>query len=396
MSVRRRTGRSATSLARWAAATLLTAASVWADPAFDTLPDAKALAVLPGQPEVTGLAHSQPHDLAASLQARASCEAAASGVETPATGAQRCEIVRLNDVAVTSGRDIRAQVPDTHPLFLWRYTHGRNTVFLAGSIHILKPSLYPLPAQFDLAFDSADHLVLEVHTAALSPADLQQRTLAHALLPDDQTLDQVVPQDLYRRLDERLAVYGTSTQMVNRAKPALVMNQLVLSRLMALGYEPDSGAESYFLARRRHQQIHELESVEAQLALLFDQPLATQVELLKDTLDLEPDIEPLLAGLMVAWLSGDDARLLALFEAQTGDSPEARAFNRALLDDRNHTMAAGIRRYLESATGGTYFVLVGAAHLVGDPGIVALLERQGVRGERIHSTDRIGGNPHEH
>jgi hypothetical protein len=358
-----------------------------AQPSFDALPPARALAVSPDRPDIVrGVAHSQPHELAASVRAREQCQASASADET-------CEVVRLNDQQITTGNEILARVPvEPHPLFLWRYQRGGTVVYLAGSIHILKPSLYPLPAQLEDAFQRSDYLVMEVDVASLSPEEIQRRTLTHALLPVGQTLADVLPAPLHKRLARHLAAFGMTPDMLSRAKPAMVMNQIIVSRLVTLGYMPDSGLENHFLTRRTRQHVLELESLDAQLALLFDQPLPTQIQLLAETLDIEPDIEPLLADMLVAWLSGDDAEFLELFKAQSGDSPLSQAFTRELLDERNRTMAEGVREFLNkppTAEPQTYFVLVGAAHLVGDEGIVALLSRAGIEGERLLSTNPL-------
>lgn len=356
---------------------------------YPSLPGAKALAVVPGRDdEVHAIAQDQANDLIASVTARERCQALAAADET-------CEIVRLNDERITTGRDILEQVPaGPHPLFLWRFEGVGGVVYLAGSIHILKQSLYPLPRQVDAAFEASDRLVLEVNMDAIEPADLQRRTLRYAMLEPPRTLRGVVPEPLYQRLGEHLADYGTTPQLLDSAKPALVMNQIVISRLLSLGYVPDAGMESYFLARRGSRQVLELESLDAQLDLLFNQPMETQLEMLAETLDVEDEIEPLLAGMLVAWLSGDDGRFLELFTAQAGDSPRAIEFNRRLLDERNHTMAAGIRGFLEDrTTRHDYFVLVGAAHLVGERGVVNLLAEQGIRGQRLTSTDNVGPAP---
>lgn len=355
---------------------------------YDSLPGAKAIAVVPSRPEeVRAVVHGQANDLAASMAARQQCETQAGAGET-------CEVVRLNDEHITTGREMQRRVGDaTHPLFLWRFTRHNTELYLAGSIHVLKPSLYPLPRQLTDAFDAADFLVLEVNIAELPPQQMQQRTLQYALLPGQQTLGNVVPQGLMSRLQSALADYGMTIAMVERAKPAFVMNQIVVARLMALGYLPDSGVENHFLGQRTDQQILELESLDEQLALLFDQPMATQLELLDETLEVADEIEPLLADMLTAWLAGDDAKFLASFKAQSGDSPESRAFTRQLLEERNHTMAAGIRELLATAEPDgppqTYFVLVGAAHLVGEEGIVPLLAGQGVEGRRLMSDDTI-------
>ena len=348
---------------------------------YESLAGRKALAEVPGNgPAIYGIAHSQDTDTAASQSALLSCEARRPHA------APSCEINRLNDEAITSGAEIRSRATArAHPLYLWQYRSPTATVFLVGSIHVLKPSLYPLPVQVEQAFDQADYLVLEVDTQSVPAADLQAQSTRHALLPGEQTLADVLPTLIYQRLNEHLTAYGMSTAAVARAKPAVIMNELVFARLAALGYRPEHGVEQHFRAKAGTRQILELESIETQLALLFDQPLDTQIQLLADTLDQEYLIEPLLTGMLVAWLSGDDERLLELFEQQAGDSKLAEAFNRQLLDERNIGMANKVRNYLNGR--GTYFVLAGAAHFTGPRGIIALLLDHGLAGHRMMSNE---------
>ena len=351
---------------------------------YATLPGARAMArPLNGNAAPT-VVQAMPNDLTAALQALQRCQAAA-GVA--------CELERLNHERITTGAEIRAALPDDpHPLFLWRLRRDGTVVYLAGSIHVLKPSLYPLPAPFEAAFRAADHLVLEVNLAALSEPEIQRQTLSRARLPAGTTLHGLLPPDLQATLQAALPAYGLTLEALDGLRPALVMNQLVVARLMSLGYLPDSGLESHFLARAGTREVLELESLEAQLTLLLDQPMDTQLALLADAVATAPEVEPLLTGLVTAWLAGDDARFLELFRAQSGDAPELAAFQRALLDDRNVDMAARIAALLTApaeAPPATYFVLVGAAHLVGRAGVVALLEERGFQVERIRSDAKI-------
>jgi uncharacterized protein YbaP (TraB family) len=346
---------------------------------YRQLPGSKALAVVAGAPELgMGMAHSQSQDDTAALLALRACERQRQDTPRP------CELVWLNDEAITTAAAIRASRPaEPHPLYLWRYRQGATTVYLAGSIHVLKASLMPLPPQFDAAFAAADHLVLEVDTQAVPPAQMQSLTLEYGVLDDGVTLSSLLDAQLNGRLNAALGRYGMAPAMVQKLKPALLMTQLVVARMSALGYLPDQGLESYFLGQAQGRTILQLESLEAQLNLLFNQPMATQIELLEDTLDQEAEIEPMMAAMLGAWLSGDDAEFLRLFELQQGDSAAAQAFLKALLDDRNVGMADGIAALLERP--GSYFVLVGAAHFIGDQGIIGLLADRGIRGQRIYS-----------
>jgi len=346
---------------------------------YPMLPGSKAMAVVPGRSDGVGVSQGQPNDLLASLTALSVCDGARLPQEP------ECELRRLNDETVTSGSEIRERVPaGDHPLHLWRLTSATATVYLAGSVHILKPSLYPLPDPYELAFAAADHLVVEVDLAALDPAELQQKTMRYASLPPGETLESVVPEPLLARLTRSLARYGVPLSQVAAFKPAFLMNQLVLLRLTSLGYQGDWGVEQHFLQKVGDRSLLQLETVDEQLSLLFDQPMALQVQLLRDTLDQEPDIEPLVAGMITAWLAGDDEGFMEMFEAQSGDSELSRRFTEQLLDERNQGMAERIREFVRNGQG-TYFVLVGAAHLIGENGIVALLDADGMRPERIYA-----------
>ncbi len=346
---------------------------------YDALPTAKAQATSHNDDSVTGVAYGINNDVAAATIALQRCEAARS----PASGP--CEINRLNAETVTRGRDILAAVPQTpHPLYLWKYTGPSATVFLAGSIHLLKPSLYPLPVQYQQAYERTEHLVLEVNTDAYEPADIQRQTLAMARLPADTRLPEVLPEHLYTRLLTHLDRYGLAGAAIDGIKPSLLMNQLVVARLLALGYLPEHGVEEHFLLQIGSRKVEQLESLESQLKLLFEQPMSVQIQLLADTLDQEMEIEPILTGLVIAWLSGDDAALESLFEAQAGDSELVRDFNEQLLDQRNVQMVERIEQIIATGSG-DYFILVGAAHYLGENGIPALLRARGINGRRITS-----------
>ncbi|MGD8417487.1 MAG: TraB/GumN family protein [Pseudomonadales bacterium] len=356
--------------------------SLAATPAeYAGLAGSKALAVVPGEPGTFGIAEGEANDLAAALAALKTCEA------HRLPGQAVCEIRRLNEETITSGEEIRADIPSgRHPLHLWRIDGPRATVYLAGSVHILKPSLYPLPEAYESAFAASDKLVVEVNLAAHDPLELQRKTLRYASLPAGVRLESALPAPLLARLETSLARYGVPLSQVATVKPNFLMNQLVLLRLATLGYQGEYGVEQHFLRKADGREVLELETIDQQLSLLFDQPDAVQIQLLSDTLDQEPMFETLISGMITAWLAGDDERFMQMFEAQAGDSPTSRRFTEALLDDRNTGMVSRVKAFLHGQ--GTYFVLVGAAHLIGDKGIVALLEADGIHAERAYAPVR--------
>lgn len=254
-------------------------------------------------------------------------------------------------------------------------------------MHILKTGLYPLPAQYQQAFDLTDNFVVEVDLAAFTPQQLQFKSTQYGMLPDGQQLSDVLTADTYAKLDAVTAEYGLPLAQLARFKPSFVTQQLAVLALMSVGYDPTQGVENFFTKQAQGKQILELETLDMQLDLLMNQPLDTQISLVDDTLSQMDAFEPFTADLISAWLSGDDAGFEAAFDAQSGASEASQAFMRALMDQRNVGMTDKIAAFLNGK--GSYFVLVGAAHYIGDSSIIKLLERRGIRGERIYSNQNL-------
>ncbi len=329
---------------------------------------------------VEGIAHSEPHPVTASYEALEACQRRASAADAV------CEIVRIDDQDVTTAQTIRSRARERagdgpRPLYLWRLESRSATIYLAGSIHILKPSLYPLPVEFEAAFERSDHLVVEVDTARLTPDALQSLQVRHGTLAPPNTLESVLPADLYDKVHGKLVRLGIPPSSLAQAKPMLAMNTMMLVELMSFGYRPDQGMEMHFRSRLGEREILQLETVEQQMSLLFGQPLDDQIDMLRDHFDTGDNAERELTSMIVAWMAGDDEAFLRLFRERSGRSDAARTFVRNLLDDRNRHMAQKISMYLQ--TEGTYFVLIGAAHYVGENGIIALLENSGIPSERL-------------
>ncbi len=342
-------------------------------------------AVYTGNPDRVFSSGEQVNRVLAAQAALANCRnTVASLPESEPPGV--CELARMDDIVVTPARKLLPQAPT--PLFLWRFQHDDATVYLAGTIHVLKESLYPLPQPYLDAYAATQKLVFEVDLSRYPPAEMQQQTMTYATLPE-QSLRQSLPSDTYSQLVSAGLIYGLPVGQMQAFKPMLAFQQLGLLGFIAMGYDPAFGIDHYFgqLGEREAENILQLETLDLQLKLLFNQPLDVQTAVLEQALADLDDIEQSTSALVSAYFNGDDARLLSLIEEQAGEHPLTRAFNAQLLDQRNRGMARTIRAYLESDQ--SYFVLVGAAHTVGPRGIVALLESAGFTGTRIASNQTI-------
>lgn len=279
-------------------------------------------------------------------------------------------------------------VEDDGHVFLWKVTsrkkRHKGSAWLFGSIHLGKPSLYPLPAAVEAAFDASDALVVEVDLFAEGvQGRMAAETMKAAMMTDGRTLSDLLDEERMTRLSTALQAHGLPMMMVGSMRPMLVGMTLSLLEMTAAGWDPALGIDKYFLDRARgSKDIVELETAESQLKLITDMPIPVQVAVLQASIDA--------FGASAAWAdkawqairAGDDGALLALAATEGGEAnvEEYEQYESALLGDRNKGMAARIAEHVRSGEG-TWFVVVGALHVPGDEGLVGLLGAE--RGFRV-------------
>ncbi len=349
---------------------------------YQQKPAAKALAVAGDEgATVTGMAYGHGSDLHAAHTALHECERQRQTRPVQ----QPCELRLLNQLTLTSADALRAQVPSgARPLFLWHFRMHDSEVYLAGSIHALKSSLYPLPQQYEQAFTRADHLVLELDLANPDPAMVEIFNRMAPLGPNER-LDAMLPPKTLRALLAYVEAQQLPAQQVLRLKPMLLATQISLMQLSALGYVAEHGMEAHFLRQAGQRPVIGLETFETQLQLLTGQPLRAQIAALEAALVPLAETHDQINALVLAWLAGDDAALKA--QLYINQDPAYLEFLNLLLDARNQTMAQTLIELTQHD--GVYFVLVGAAHLIGPQGMPALLAAAGFTGTRIQSTAQL-------
>ena len=266
--------------------------------------------------------------------------------------------------------------PRAKPVFLWKVTAGQGTVYLLGSIHAAKPEIYPLDERIEKAFKSADVLVVEVDASADKMLSLAGAMMQKAMYPPGDSLDKHISTDLFEQTKQHLARSGIPIDQWKQFKPWFLAITIAMLELQQLGIKPENGIDLHFLNRARgNKQIQELETADAQLNLLDSFSDVDQERFLKYTIQETDNIARNVNDMIRAWSNGEVDWLTAFLQKPTKDFPELRPLLVKLFDERNKQMAEKIRDYLN--TGKTYFVVVGAGHVVGDNGLVKLLSKHG-------------------
>jgi uncharacterized protein YbaP (TraB family) len=275
---------------------------------------------------------------------------------------------------------------EDHPVTLWEVEGEMNTVYLLGSIHLLREDDHPLPAVIDRAYADAEVIVMELDMDDLDPAYTQAAFNRAGVMPDGTTLADLMGDELYASAEEAAAEIDIPLDMLAQSEPWLAAMTIELMMLYRIGFNPMLGVEMTMLNRATAdgKPVEGLETVDEQLAFLDGLPLDAQREMLLQTLDQGASLNDSIDDMIDAWHRGDTAalarELLVSIEAQ----PE---LHEALLVDRNRRWTESILAWLDDDR--DYLVIVGALHLVGDDGVPALLADRGIGIQQLSESSAL-------
>ena len=259
---------------------------------------------------------------------------------------------------------------------LWTLQGRQNTVYLLGSVHVLRPGDAALPRAALDAYADAEQLVMEIDlddAAVGDPLAIAQQMQASAALPAGQSLQSVLGSD-YAEVAQRASEAGLELAMFDRFQPWFVATLLLQLELAKRGFDPALGIEQQLASRAvaDRKPIMGLETPAQQFAVLSGLSLADQKRFLLMTLDESAQADAELEQLLAAWRKGDITALAALLSDEFERFPQ---LYRPLTEDRNRAWVRQLGDLLDDRD--DYLVVVGALHLVGRNSVVDLLRQRG-------------------
>jgi len=258
---------------------------------------------------------------------------------------------------------------------LWTVEGQHNTVYLLGSIHVLRASDGGLPQVADAAYADAEQLVMEIDMddAAAEPLALVGCMQRAATLPAVQTLRGVLGSD-YAHVEAQALEAGVDLAALDGYAPWFVALTLMTLDLAKRGFDPALGIEQTLAARAStdHKPITGLETAEQQFAVLSSLPLPEQKRFLLMSLEEAGRMDEELESMLTAWRTGDTDKLETLLTAEFDKFPE---LYKPLTEDRNRAWMGKLVDLVDEDD--DYLVVVGALHLVGHNSVVDLLRERG-------------------
>ncbi len=258
--------------------------------------------------------------------------------------------------------------------FLWSVHSGPRTVYLLGSIHLLKKESYPLPAAIDRIARCCGKLAFETDLDGMSDPAMQIRVMKRGMYPPGQGLSNNIAPETYALLREKLAGMGVPAAQIEPLRPWLAAQTIASSALLSLGFDPAFGIDRYFFerAKKEGKETLFLETNEFQINLFAGLGSERQDILLKQTLKELDVIEENFSVMVDAWEKGDDGRLGSFIEESFKGYPD---LYRRFVTERNRKWVAKIQRWLKGDH--DVLLIVGAAHLAGKGSLQELLEKKG-------------------
>ncbi len=265
--------------------------------------------------------------------------------------------------------------------FLWKTEANGNTVYMLGSIHVATEDFYPLHGKLEWAFAQSDYLAVEADVLNVNVFEMSNLVNEKAMYQDGTTLDQVIPEDLYAKVEEHVqqSSLPLPMAMLNEYEPWYIYNLIDSLQVMEFGYDTEIGIDMHFLnaATEQEMEIIEIESIEFQLDMLDSLSEEVQISLLESTIENSDNAKDEIDTLANLWKNGDEEGLEEYLLSEEPETEAEAQFLEVLLDDRNVGMTDTIEQFLQEGNNETYFVIVGAAHYFGEQGILQLLEDRG-------------------
>ena len=259
---------------------------------------------------------------------------------------------------------------------LWKVQLNTSVTYLGGTCHVLREADYPLPEEFEKAYEDSDIIVFETEIGELNSIGTQEMIIRKGIYNDGLSLDKVLSHKTYDILRRYCESLGIPVSSLNKLKPSLVVLTLLGLELQKMGVD-QTGVDSYFhhKATMEGKKAEGLESVKEQIEFVLSMGRDNEDDFIEHSIKDLKKTKQTINELIAAWKQGDEDKLYEVFVAQMKkDYPD---LYETLLAGRNREWLPEIERYLQTSQ--KEFILVGVGHLVGEDGIIEHLRRRGYK-----------------
>lgn len=275
----------------------------------------------------------------------------------------------------TGGAAAQAFTPEAKGPAMWTLRTDKATVYFLGSFHILPPSVtWRDDTRIHTALAEAEAVLFEVDLDEMDKPEVAANIVRRATLPDGKTLRDVLTPETYGALTLTAGKFGMDMARLEPMQPWLAASGLLVGYMASKGADPGSGVDSTLTrdAKVAGRRVVGLETIDEQLDVLGTLSKEDPDLMITDMIRFLDDSTGLLQQVLTAWRTGDADAMDRLIRE---DLDKHEGVYDRFLTRRNAAWVPKIDALIKN--GGTYFVVVGAGHLVGDKSVIALLRAKG-------------------
>lgn len=283
--------------------------------------------------------------------------------------------------AACSGAKVAPSAPATPQASgpaMWVIKDEDSTIYLFGTVHLMKPDKQWRTPRFETAFNAAEEIWLEINEGD-DPAAMQGLVMQLGMDPANPLSKRLTPEQ-YARFKAAAEKAGMPAAALDPMKPWMAAVTLSFVPMMKAGYDPNAGVDNTVKAgsKAASKPIRAFETAEQQLRFFDSLPNELQVEFLMSSVDEMDESAGMLDDLVDYWIVGDTKGLEDELVREMKD--KYPHLYKVLLVDRNTAWADVLAKRLEGK--GVSFVAVGSAHLVGEDSVQRFLADKGIKAAR--------------
>jgi uncharacterized protein len=263
---------------------------------------------------------------------------------------------------------------------VWKISHDGHTLYLGGTCHVLRAQDFPLPAEFQTAFNASDAVYFETDIERVSSPEMQQVVMREGFFHDGRSLKDVLSPEAWQAVQDYCAQSGLPLGDAQRMKPWFFTIMVAVVEMQKLGLT-QQGVDVYYFqhARAADKPTHGLESFEQQVQFITNLGAGYESEMIAKTLADVQQLPSMMDNIVSAWRNGDLDRIEeSILTEMRRDFPTVF---KELLADRNDAWMIKIEELI--ATPPTEYILVGVGHMAGEEGLIAQLSRRGYSVEQL-------------
>lgn len=257
---------------------------------------------------------------------------------------------------------------------LWKISGNglQQPSYLYGTIHIKDKRVFAFSNAVKKAFSETSLLAVEIVPDSTAQMDL----LSKIMLDSGQTLESLLSPEDYKLVQNALQEkLGMQAMVAEKMKPIFIGTLLLLDDMSA-DYSVTVDEHFQQQAREQHKKVVGIETVDEQFAALESISLEEQAQLLVEQIRDGTKADSLLERMIEAYTAADlDDVMELVAEAEMPGKATS-----ALLTQRNYIMADRVAVLMKNES---VFIAIGAGHLAGEEGVIALLRGKGYTVEPI-------------